>query len=84
MSGTVVLIIGVTLVIVGLIIARGGRTNQVRIGNNGFALFGSVKQTTRTADVMVEAERRATGRDWIGWSLSIIGIIVGLVGLFMD
>ena len=81
MSGTILLLVGGGLVLVGLAIAGGGRKQTVRIGNTGFSVFGRVTQTFHSVGTAINGERPRTARDWIGWGLSAAGLIVGLVGL---
>lgn len=81
MSALVFLLMGGGLFIVGLAIAGGGRKETARVGNTGFSVFGSVKQTFSGIGMSINGERQRTARDWIGWGLSACGLVIGLIGL---
>lgn len=74
--------LGVALILAGVLISGSGRDNSTRIGNTGFSVFGSVKQSFHSVGMAINGERQRTTRDWIGWSLSGAGLLVTLFGLF--
>ncbi len=74
--------LGVALLVAGVLISGSGRDNSTRIGNTGFSVFGSVKQSFHSVGMAINGERQWTAGDWIGWSLSGAGLVVGLFGLF--
>ena len=76
----VLIVVGAVLIIAGLAIAGGGKESNIRVGNFAVTLFGSVTQTFRSIGMAINGKREKTRRDWIGWSISGLGLIVGLIG----
>ena len=71
---------GLFLLFVGFAVSGGDR-RRTTFGNSAFTLFGSVSQTFHNTGLAIRGEREKTPRDWIGWGLSAIGIVLGVVGL---
>ena len=84
MSGSVLIVVGVILLVTGFAVAGGGQRSNVRVGNKGFSIFGSVRQSFLSIGMAINGERQKSARDWIGWTLSIFGIVIGVVGLVMS
>ena len=84
MSGSTLIVSGVTLFITGFVVAGSGQKSSVRIGNTGLSVFGSIRQTFHNAGMAINGDRQKTPRDWIGWSLSLIGIGISVVGIVMS
>jgi hypothetical protein len=85
MSNTaLLLIVGGILVVVGVLMSGGGRDASTRVGNIGFSVFGSVKQTVHNVGMAINGKRERTPRDWIGWSISATGLVVSLIAFFRD
>jgi uncharacterized membrane protein YoaK (UPF0700 family) len=76
----VLIVVGMFLIIAGLAIAGGGKKSNIRVGNVGVTVFGSVTQTFQSIGMAINGKREKTRRDWIGWSISGLGLIVGLIG----
>lgn len=82
-SNALLVLIGVGLVLVGVLISGSGRDSSARIGNTGFSVFGSVKQSFHSVGLAISGERQKSARDLIGWSISGAGLLVSLFfGLF--
>jgi hypothetical protein len=75
------IVLGVVLVIAGLAISGSGQSGGITVGNRAFSLIGTIKQTFHSTGTAITGERAKTPRDWIGWTLSGIGVVLGIVGL---
>jgi uncharacterized membrane protein YoaK (UPF0700 family) len=74
-------IIGVVLFFVGIAVSGSGQSGGVKVGNTAFSLIGSIRQTFQSTGLAITGERAKTPRDWIGWTLSGIGLVLGVIGL---
>lgn len=79
---TGLIVAGLALFIFGFAVAGGGRSDGVTVGNQAVTVFGSIKQTFHSTSLAISGERATTQRDWIGWTISGIGVVLGVVGLF--
>lgn len=81
-TNTLLLLIGGSLVVVGVLISGGGnKSGAPRVGNTGFSVFGSVKQSFQSVGLTIKGEREGKPRDWVGWGLTACGLVISLLGL---
>lgn len=80
-----ILIFGLLLIIVGLMVAGGGEKDTTKLAENrAFMLFGSITQRIENVRLVIKGEREKSSRDLIGWSMSGVGVIVGLIGIYLS
>jgi hypothetical protein len=81
MSSTLLIVCGIALFLVGIAVSGSGQRGGVRVGNTACSLIGSIRQTFQSTGLAITGERAKTPRDWIGWTLSGVGLVLGVVGL---
>ena len=80
-SNLAIVLLGLALVVLGIVVASRGGISQ-RLSNTGGSVTGDVKQSISNIHQTVGAGRETKSRQWIGWGLSVIGLLLSAWGLF--
>jgi hypothetical protein len=81
-SNWIFVVLGLALVVLGVVLARRGSSRGHQMTNVGGSVSGDVRQTISNVQQTGAAGRETKSRQWVGWGLSIIGLLLSAWGLF--
>ena len=76
----IAVVVGIGLFLLGMKIASRSQSGDRVAINQGLSVFGSIKQSIENVRMTAQGKHQTQPHDWIGWSLSILGLVVGVWG----